>query len=98
MANVQIGLTPDLMKGKASEVRRIKTQYDEAMTNLNTLVLSLDEIWAGKGQESFTSRYNDIKPTLNAFSEMIEQYAGDLDFAADSMTETDETLAARNSR
>lgn len=96
MANVQIGLTPELVRGKAKDVRDAKTKYDDAMSSLRATILSLNEVWAGDSQTAFVERYESVKPTLDNFSEMIENYASDLDFAASKMEATDQELTARS--
>ena len=45
MALIQV--TPDLLNGKATELRSIKDDHDQAMVRMRTLILGLNEIWKG---------------------------------------------------
>ena len=42
MALIQV--TPDLLNGKANELRTYKSQHDEAMSKMRTLIYGLNEV------------------------------------------------------
>ena len=81
MAIIQV--TPEMLTQKASEVRNIRSQHDEAMSKLTSLVTNLNEIWKGTAQDAFKE-----------FSEMVENYAKLKDKAAKELEETDRRLKA----
>ena len=92
MALIQV--TPDLLNGKATELRSIKDQHDEAMARMRTLILGLNEIWKGDAQEAFVAKYESMQGTFQAFSQMIEDYAGLMNTTAARMQESDASLAS----
>lgn len=87
-------VTPDLLTGKASELRSLKGQHDEAMAKMRTLIMGLNEIWKGDAQTAFVSKYESMQSTFTNFSQMLEDYAKLMDVAAKKLQETDTSLQA----
>ncbi len=98
MASPNINISPELLRGKATDVRALRGQHDEAMSKLDTLIMTLDEVYSSDSQRAFVERYQNMKPTFVQFSELLEKYAADLDFAAKSFEDTDAAMAANNSK
>ena len=90
MALIQV--TPELLTGKANELRGLKGSHDEAMTKMRTLIMGLNEIWKGDAQAAYVAKYESMQPTFNNFSQMIEDYAKFMDTAAQKLQETDQAL------
>lgn len=92
MALIQV--TPELLTGKANELRGLKGQHDEAMTKMRTLIMGLNEIWKGDAQDAFVAKYESMQGTFNSFTQMLEDYARLMDIAAAKLQETDSGLQA----
>ena len=92
MATIQV--TPELLKGKATELRGLKTTHDENMTRMRTLIMGLNEIWKGEAQDALIVKYEGMQSTFTSFSEMLEGYAKLMDQSADKLQEMDSSLAA----
>ena len=90
MALIQV--TPDLLNGKANELRNLKSQHDEAMNKMRTLIMGLNEIWKGDAQDAFVAKYESMQSTFNNFSQMLEDYAKLMNTAAQKLQETDTAL------
>ena len=90
MALIQV--TPELLTGKANELRGLKGSHDEAMTKMRTLIMGLNEIWKGDAQAAYVAKYESMQPTFNNFTQMIEDYARLMDTAAQKLQETDQAL------
>ena len=90
MALIQV--TPDLLNGKATELRAIKQDHDDAMARMRTLINGLHEVWKGDAQDAFVARYEGMQSTFTQFSQMIEDYAALMNTAATKMQETDSSL------
>ena len=90
MALIQV--TPELLTGKANELRGLKGSHDEAITKMRTLIMGLNEIWKGDAQAAYVAKYESMQPTFNNFSQMIEDYAKLMDTAAQKLQETDQAL------
>lgn len=92
MALIQV--TPDLLNGKATELRGIKDEHDQAMLRMRTLILGLNEIWKGDAQDAFVAKYESMQTTFQSFSQMIDDYATLMNTTAQTMQESDTTLAS----
>ena len=90
MALIQV--TPDLLKGKATELRGLKEEHDNAMEKMRTLITGLNEIWKSDAQDAFLAKYESMRTTFSNFSEMLEEYAKLMDTAAVRLQETDTAL------
>ncbi len=90
MAIIQV--TPELLSGKASEVRTLKQNHDETMRQLNNLIMALNENWKGEAQDAFVAKYQSMQSTFTNFSEMLEGYAKLMDTAARELQNTDQAL------
>ena len=55
MASATIQLTPEMLRGKAGEVRNYRSQHDDTMGKIKNLVYALNEISALKGKSISTS-------------------------------------------
>lgn len=90
MALIQV--TPDLLNGKANDLRSLRSQHDEAMSKMRTLIMGLNEVWKGDAQDAFVAKYESMQSTFTAFSQMIEDYARLMNTAAQQLQETDQAL------
>ena len=87
MALIQV--TPDLLNGKANELRGYKDQHDDAMAKMRTLIYGLNEVWKGDAQDAFLAKFESMQSTFTNFSQMMEDYAKLMDTAAKRMQDTD---------
>lgn len=92
MALIQV--TPDLLTGKANELRAMKATHDENMAKMRSLIMGLNEIWKGEAQDALIVKYESMQSTFTSFSEMLENYAKLMDTAAQKLQETDSSLAS----
>lgn len=90
MALIQV--TPDLLNGKANELRGLKANHDDSMQKMRTLIMGLNEVWKGDAQDAFIAKYESMQGTFNSFSQMLEEYAKLMDTAARALQETDASL------
>lgn len=90
MAMIQV--TPDLLTGKATELRGLKAEHDEAMSRMRTLITGLNEVWKGDAQDAFVAKYESMQSTFTNFSQMLEDYAKLMETAATKLQETDQSL------
>ena len=90
MAIIQV--TPELLQGKATEVRGLKQNHDDTMQKLNNLVRALNEQWKGEAQNAFVAKFDSMQAQFKNFSEMLEGYAKLMDTAAREIQNTDINL------
>ena len=87
MAIIQV--TPEILRSKATELRGIKDEHDQAMAKMRTLILGLNETFKGAAHDAYVAKYEGMASTFTQFSQMIEDYAKMLDTTATSMETTD---------
>lgn len=93
MATIQV--TPEMLRAKAGEVRKIKGEHDTTVNQITTLVHNLNSQWKGAAQDTFLSRYDNFKSTtFVTFSNMLEGYAQLMDKAANELETQDSTLSS----
>ncbi len=90
MALIQV--TPDLLKGKAGDLRSLKSEHDQTMARMKTLIEGLNEVWKGDAQDAFVAKYQSMQGTFTSFSQMIEDYAKLMDTAAETLETADSSL------
>jgi len=90
MALIQV--TPDVLTSRAQEVRRFRSDHEQTMQRLTSLVNGLNDIWRGQAQDAFVERFRSMEPTFRNFSEMLEGYAKLMDTAARELQQTDQNL------
>jgi len=90
MANIKI--TPELLKGKAGELRGLKGEHEAVMSRIGGLVNGLSDQWTGDAQTAFLQSYQGMQPTFQKFVEILEGYAKLMDHAAQEMEATDQAL------
>lgn len=95
MALIQV--TPDLLNGKATELRGLKSQHDEAMNRMRALIMGLNEVWKGDAQDAYVAKYESMQGMFQQFSELLEGYAQLMNTAAQALQETDQSLQAKMS-
>ena len=72
------------MGNLAKEVTAMNKDFQDMITNLATLVESLDGQWQGKAQVEFAAAYSKLKPKLDTISEVLQNYATEINNAASS--------------
>ena len=72
------------MGNLAKEVTAMNKDFQDMITNLATLVDSLDGQWQGKAQVEFAAAYSKLKPKLDTISEVLQNYATEINNAATS--------------
>lgn len=75
----QIVANPETLRAKAADVRGYRSQHDEVIARLKTLVSGLNETWQGNAQTAFVSKFEGMQSTFTQFSELLEGYAKDIE-------------------
>lgn len=92
MAVIQV--TPEMLRTKAGEVRTIKSNHDNIVTQITSLVRNLNSQWKGAAQDTFLARYNEFNnSTFVTFTNMLEDYAKLMETAANELENQDTTLS-----
>lgn len=90
MAIIQV--TPEVLRSKATDVRSYRSDHDNVIAKLTTLVNGLNETWKGEAQDAFVAKFESMRSTFQNFSEMLEGYAKLMDTAANELENADQSL------
>ena len=83
----------ETLHNKANELRSKLTTHNQNIASMKTLVNGLSGEFTGAAATAYIDRFNSMEATFNQFSEMIENFATNLDTVANSFTEQDNSLA-----
>lgn len=89
-----IHIDAEMMHDKAKELRDLRAAHDENIRRIHTLMESMGEVFQGQAATAYANRYAEMQPVITSFSEMIEEFAVELDSVATNFTETDTGLAS----
>ena len=92
MAN-QIRITPDQMRERANQYRTEAGHVQEVISKMDNLLTQLQSEWEGSASESYSARYNELKPGFLKAQELIQEIATALDATARIVEETDQSIA-----
>ena len=88
-----IRVDAETLHSKANELRNKLDTHNQNIANMKTLVNGLSGEFTGAAATAYIDRFNSMEATFNQFSEMIENFATNLDTVANSFTEQDNSLA-----
>lgn len=95
MASGQIRITPEQMRGRATEYRVEADTVNGVITKMDNLLQSLMEEWEGSASESYATRYKELEPGFKKAEELIREIATALDSTAQIVEETDASIASQ---
>ena len=90
-----IRISPDAMRGRASEYRNQAANVHEVISKMDSLLSQLQGEWEGAASQSYAARYTELKPGFMKAEELINEIAAALDSTARIMEETDQSIAAQ---
>ena len=89
----QIRISPEQMRMRAKEYRTEGTNVDQVISKMDSLLQALQSEWEGSASESYSSRYQELRPGFTRMSELIGEISAALDQTARVMEETDQQIA-----
>ncbi len=79
---------------KVQQARGYKQSHDEVITNLKTLINSLNEVWEGNRSTQLVNEFAGFQTTFNQFSQLLEDYANKMQQWADGLKQYDDSASA----
>ncbi len=93
MANGQIRISPDQMRERAGQYRTEADTVNGVISKMDSLLQQLQSEWEGASSESYSARYQELKPGFVKAEELIREIAAALDSTAKIIEETDKEIA-----
>ena len=81
------------MRENAKSIRTEKGNFEQCISNMRNIVTTMSGVFEGEAAKAYVDNFDSYKSQFDAFSKLIESFAQKLDTAADTMEETDKTLA-----
>ncbi|MGN0517470.1 MAG: WXG100 family type VII secretion target [Acutalibacteraceae bacterium] len=94
MAN-QIRITPDQMRGRATEYRNESENVAQVIRKMDNLLTALQGEWEGAASESYAAKFQELRPGFVKAQELINEIAAALDATARTIEETDANIASQ---
>ena len=90
----RIAITPEELQTLGGEFSTSASQIGEIMTKLESQINSLESSWEGAVKLSYFEEYQQRKPSIQEFQEMVNILWEQLKTIAQELETTDETLAS----
>ena len=81
------------MRENAKSIRTEKGNFEQCITNMRTIITTMGGVFEGEAAKAYVDNFGSYEAQFKAFGDLIESFAQKLDTAADTMEETDKTLA-----
>ena len=91
----QIRITPDQMRGRASDYRAEADKVQDVIKRMDQLRGQLQGEWEGSASEAFAGRYEELKPGFLQAEALIREIAAALDSTANIVEQTDSDIAGQ---
>lgn len=89
----QIRMSPEEIKAKAIRYGQSARQIEEILQNLTNLQAELRAEWEGRAFERFDEQFNQLKPRVQDFAQLMQDINIQLNKTADAMAQYDEALS-----
>lgn len=85
----QIRVSPETLKERARSYGQASNEVNTILTNLTRLQEQLRSEWEGQAFQGFDAQFQELKPKVQNFAELLQQINVQLDRTADAMTQRD---------
>lgn len=89
----QIRISPEVLQSRATEYGRASNDVRTVLLNLTRLQDTLRGEWEGQAFQGFDNQFNELKPKVQQFAELLQQINTQLDKTAQAMAQHDQDLS-----
>lgn len=95
-----IKIDAETMRSNAATLRNLRGTHDENINAIGNLIRNMcnTDVFTGEAANAYLNRYDSMQATFQNFSQLLEEFATDLDSVASNFTDTDTTLASALSK
>lgn len=91
----QIRISPEQMRGRAKDYENEASKVGDVISRMDSLLGLLQAEWEGAASESYARRYEEeLKPNFFKAQELINEIATALNQTANTLEETDASIAS----
>lgn len=85
----QIRVSPETLKERARSYGQASNDVNTILGNLNRLQDQLRSEWEGQAFQGFDAQFQELRPKVQKFAELLQQINTQLDRTADAMMQQD---------
>lgn len=89
----QIRVSPETLQTRAREYGKAANDITAILNNLQRLQDTLRSEWEGQAFQGFDSQFNELKPKVQNFADLMQQINTQLDKTAQAMQQHDQDLS-----
>lgn len=89
----QIRVTPEVLQDRARQYGQASNDINTILGNLQRLQDTLRGEWEGAAFQGFDQQFNELKPKVQNFAELMQQINTQLDKTAQAMQQNDQDLS-----
>lgn len=89
----QIRVSPETLQTRAREYNKASNEVNSILSNLTGLQQTLASEWEGQAFQGFDNQFNELKPKVQNFAELMQQINVQLDKTAQAMQQHDQDLS-----
>lgn len=90
----QIRITPDQMRSRAGQYRNEASNVGNVISSMDSLLNALRSEWEGAASDSYANRFAELRPGFVKAQDLINEIAQALDSTAQTLEETDSSIAS----
>lgn len=91
----QIRVSPETLQTRAREYNKASNDVNSILSNLTALQQTLSAEWEGQAFQGFDRQFNELKPKVREFAELLEQINLQLVATARAMEQHDQELSRK---
>ncbi len=85
----QLRVSPEQLRGRASEYRTQGQNMEDLISKLDSLINVLESEWEGNSASRYIARYSELRPSFTSMRQLIDELATSLDQEANKFEEAD---------
>lgn len=91
-----IKIDAETMRSNAATLRNLRGTHDENITAIGNLIRNMcnTDVFTGDTANAYLNRYDSMQATFQSFSELLEEFATNLENVASNFTDIDTSLAS----
>ncbi|AFQ16742.1 MULTISPECIES: WXG100 family type VII secretion target [Bacillus] len=89
----QIRMSPEELKSKAARYGQGANQIEDILSQLQNLQNELRGEWEGRAFEGFDQQFNQLKPKVQNFAQLLQEINMQLNKTAEAVASHDEELS-----
>lgn len=89
----QIRITPDQLRSQAKAYTNGSQQVDSVLRSLESTTNQITSEWEGQAFQQYQAQFEQLKPKVQQFSQLLQQINGQLNNAANTLEQTDQSIS-----